>query len=56
MHSKDGFHCCYNVQTAGDGGNHLIAEYEVITAPTRGYSRKQRRAPRGCCRLRQSRQ
>lgn len=29
MHSKDGFHCCYNVQTAVDSGGHLIAEYEV---------------------------
>jgi transposase len=29
MHSKDGFHCCYNVQTAVDNGSHLIAEYEV---------------------------
>ena len=29
MHSKDGFHCCYNVQTAVDDGSHLIAEYEV---------------------------
>lgn len=29
MHSKDGFHCCYNVQTAVDRGSHLIAEYEV---------------------------
>jgi transposase len=29
MHSKDGFHCCYNVQTAVDKGSHLIAEYEV---------------------------
>lgn len=29
MHSKDGFHCCYNVQTAVDGGSHLIAGYEV---------------------------
>lgn len=29
MHSKDGFHCSYNVQTAVDGGSHLIAEYEV---------------------------
>ncbi len=25
----DGFHCCYNVQTAVDGGSHMIAEYEV---------------------------
>ena len=29
MHSKDGYHCSYNVQTAVDGGSHLIAEYEV---------------------------
>lgn len=29
MHSKDGFHCCYNVQTAVDSGSHLIAEYEA---------------------------
>jgi transposase len=29
MHSKDGFHCCYNVQTSVDSGSHLIAEYEV---------------------------
>ena len=29
MHSKDGFHCAYNVQTAVDSGSHLIAEYEV---------------------------
>ncbi|MDO4544056.1 MAG: transposase [Clostridia bacterium] len=29
MHSKDGFHCCYNVQTAVDSESHLIAEYEV---------------------------
>ncbi len=29
MHTKDGFNCCYNVQTAVDKGSHLIAEYEV---------------------------
>lgn len=29
MHTKDGFNCCYNVQTAVDDGSHLIAEYEV---------------------------
>jgi hypothetical protein len=29
MQSKDGYHCCYNVQTAVDQGSHLIAEYEV---------------------------
>lgn len=34
MHSKDGFHCCYNVQTAVDSGSHLIAEYEVTNHNT----------------------
>ena len=34
MHSKDGFHCCYNVQTAVDKGSHLIAEYEVTNCNT----------------------
>jgi transposase len=34
MHSKDGFHCCYNVQTAVDAGSHLIAEYEVTNHNT----------------------
>ena len=34
MHSKDGFHCCYNVQTAVDDGSHLIAEYEVTNHNT----------------------
>ncbi len=34
MHSKDGFHCCYNVQTAVDKGSHLIAEYEVTNRNT----------------------
>lgn len=29
MHGKDGYHCSYNVQTAVDGGSHMIAEYEV---------------------------
>ena len=29
MHSKNGYHCSFNVQTAVDGGSHLIAEYEV---------------------------
>jgi transposase len=30
MHShKDGFHCCYNVQTAVDHATHLIADYMV---------------------------
>lgn len=34
MHSKDGFHCCYNVQTAVDKGSHLIADYEVTNQNT----------------------
>ena len=34
MHSKNGFHCCYNVQTAVDSGSHLIAEYEVTNHNT----------------------
>ena len=34
MHTKDGFHCCYNVQTAVDAGSHLIAEYEVTNHNT----------------------
>jgi len=29
MRTKNGFHCCYNVQTAVDAGSHLIAAYEV---------------------------
>jgi len=29
MHSKDGFHCSYNVQTAVDNKHHMIAEFEV---------------------------
>lgn len=34
MHSKGGFHCSYNVQTAVDKGSHLIAEYEVTNHNT----------------------
>lgn len=34
MQSKDGFHCCYNVQTAVDKGSHLIAEYLVTNCCT----------------------
>jgi transposase len=34
MQSKDGYHCCYNVQTAVDRGSHLIAEYEVTNCCT----------------------
>ena len=37
MHSKDGFHCCYNVQTAVDGGSHMIAEYEVTNKTDVGH-------------------
>jgi len=34
MHSKDGFHCYYNVQTAVDSQSHLIAGYEVTNHNT----------------------
>ena len=34
MHSKDGFHCSYNVQTAVDAGSHLIADYQVTNCCT----------------------
>ena len=34
MHSKDGFHCCYNVQTAVDEGSHLIVDYKVTNHNT----------------------
>ncbi len=34
MHTKDGFHCCYNVQTAVDAGSHLVADYEVTNHNT----------------------
>jgi hypothetical protein len=30
MHSKDGFHCCYNVQNAVDKGSHLIAAMQGV--------------------------
>ncbi|WP_130862112.1 transposase [Bacilliculturomica massiliensis] len=29
MNSKNGFHCCYNVQTAVDAKTHLVAAFEV---------------------------
>jgi len=29
MHTRNGFHCCYNIQTAVDTGSHLVCEYEV---------------------------
>ena len=32
MRTKDGYACCYNVQTAVDKGSHLIAEYEVTNS------------------------
>ena len=34
MHSRHGFHCCYNVQTAVDDGSYLIADYEVTNHNT----------------------
>jgi len=29
MHTRNGFHCCYNIQTAVDTESHLICEYEL---------------------------
>jgi len=40
MHSKDGFHCSYNIQTAVDGGSHLIAEYETTNETDVGHLRE----------------
>jgi len=40
MHSKDGFHCSYNVQTAVDGGSHLIAGYSVDSKTDVGHLRE----------------
>jgi transposase len=34
MHSKDGFHCSYNIQTAVDSENHLICAYDVTNRNT----------------------
>ncbi len=34
MHSKDGFHCSYNIQTAVDSEHHLICAYEVTNRNT----------------------
>ena len=34
MQSKDGFHCCYNVQAAVDKGSHLIADFKVTNCCT----------------------
>jgi len=40
MHSKDGFHCSYNAQTAIDGGSHLIAGYSVDSRTDVGHLRE----------------
>ncbi len=40
MHSKDGFHCSYNAQTAVDGGSHLIAGYSVDSKIDMGHLRE----------------
>ena len=32
MKTKDGFACCFNVQTAVDKTSHLIAEFEVTNS------------------------
>ena len=31
MYTRNGFHCCYNVQAAVDAGSHLFCEYEVTS-------------------------
>ena len=40
MHSKDGFHCSYNAQTAVDGSSHLIAGYSVDNKTDVGHLRE----------------
>jgi len=40
MHSKDGFHCSYNAQTAVDGGSHLIAGFTVDSKIDVGHLRE----------------
>lgn len=40
MHSKDGFHCSYNAQTAVDGGSHLIVGYSVDNKSDVGHLRE----------------
>lgn len=40
MHSKDGFHCSYNAQTAVDNGSHLIAGYSVDSKTDVGHLRE----------------
>ena len=32
MYTRNGFHCCYNVQTTVDAGSHLICEYGVTNS------------------------
>jgi len=39
MHSKDGFHCSYNVQSAVDAKHHMIAEFDVTNKNDRGQAK-----------------
>jgi len=34
MYTKDGFNCCYNIQTAVDTSSHLISGFEVTSNPS----------------------
>jgi len=40
MHSKDGFHCSYNVQTAVDNKHHMIAEFDVTNKNDMGQAKQ----------------
>jgi len=39
MHSKDGFHCSYNVQTAVDNKHHMISEFDVTNKNDMGQAK-----------------
>jgi transposase len=34
MHTKDGFNCCYNAQTAVDSTSHIITAFDISSSPT----------------------
>jgi len=39
MHSKDGFHCSYNVQSAVDNKHHMIADFDVTNKNDMGQAK-----------------
>ena len=39
MHSKDGFHCSYNIQTAVDNKHHMISEFDVTNKNDMGQAK-----------------